>query len=138
MSDKGLLDEAREAYEALSSVQQARVSNLPTLEAQEEHYDNLMVAFEVTELIDALPNADAVVLDDEAAIVAAREAYDALTPAQQALVDAATLNHLIADEEALLRLMSPSMSFWSILPFHLASGAIVILLAFLKSKKKEA
>ncbi len=70
--------------------------------------------------------------------MAARAAYEELTEAQEALIDEATLNRLIADEEALLRLISPSMSYWSILPFHLASGAIVILLAFLKSKKKEA
>jgi hypothetical protein len=77
-------------------------------------------------------------LEDEAAIVAARAAYEALSEAQQALIDEATLNRLIEDEEALRQLMSPSMSFWSILPFHLASGFIIILLAYLKSKKKEA
>ncbi|MEY3609638.1 MAG: hypothetical protein RLZZ264_159 [Bacillota bacterium] len=138
MNDKALLDEIREAYENLSSFQQALVTNLPSLESQEAHYANLVVAMDVTELIEALPNAENVVLEDEAAIVAARAAYEALSEAQQALIDEATLNRLIEDEEALRQLMSPSMSFWSILPFHLASGFIIILLAYLKSKKKEA
>jgi len=139
LSNKALLDEARDSYNALSIVQQARVSNLPILEAQEEHYQNLVVALGVTNLINSLPDPTDVISEDEAAIVAARAAYEALTESQQALIDEATLNRLIADENALRRLLlpTPSISFWSILPFHLASGLIIMLLAFLKSKKRE-
>ena len=56
-------------------------------------------------LFDALPAADAVTVDNKAAIEAARAAYDALTDDQKALVAPEDLAKLTAAEEALAALI---------------------------------
>lgn len=58
-------------------------------------------AYAVQAIIDALPEAASIAAGDEDAIVAARAAYDALTSAQKAKVDATKLT---AAEEALAAL----------------------------------
>ena len=55
----------------------------------------------VIEMINALPAAPDVTVDDKDDIEAAREAYDALTDAQKALIDADTLKKLTDAEDAL-------------------------------------
>lgn len=55
----------------------------------------------VMEMINALPAAPDVTVDDKDDIEAAREAYDALTDAQKALIDADTLKKLTDAEDAL-------------------------------------
>ena len=55
----------------------------------------------VIEMINALPAAPDVTVDDKDDIEVAREAYDALTDAQKALIDADTLKKLTDAEDAL-------------------------------------
>ena len=88
---KARIDAAREAYDALTAVQQGLVTNYGVLTAAEQAYADLKkkadadqaAAKAVIAKIDAIGT---VTLSSEAAITAARSAYDALTPAQQALV----------------------------------------------------
>ena len=94
---------AREAYDELTEAQQALVTKLQTLIDAEEALEELQIAAHdaaeaayVDELIDAIGE---VTLESEDAIAAAREAYDELTEAQQALVT--KLQTLIDAEEAL-------------------------------------
>ena len=52
-------------------------------------------------MIDALPAADDVTVNDETDIINARAAYDALSDAQKVLIDADTLQKLTDDEAAI-------------------------------------
>ena len=74
---------AREAYEALTEAQQAEVKNYDKLTAAEARLADLKAAKAVDDQIDAIGE---VTLESESAIDAARNAYDALTEAQQAEV----------------------------------------------------
>ena len=78
---------ARNAYEALTDIQKALVSNLDKLEDAEKALAGLKdeaAADAVEKLIDAIGT---VTLDSEDKITAARNAYDALTEAQKKLVE---------------------------------------------------
>ena len=82
------ITEARNGYNSLSDSEKANVTNYSTLTAAEAEYQGLKnthLAAAVDELIDAIGT---VVYTDEcnAKIVAARNAYDALTDDQKALV----------------------------------------------------
>lgn len=85
------IEAAEAAYALLTESQQALVTNYQVLVEARAAYDalvqqaagNQQAAQAVIDKIDAI---GAVTLDSEAAIRAAREAYDLLTPAQQALV----------------------------------------------------
>lgn len=85
------IEAAEAAYALLTESQQALVTNYQVLVEARAAYDALVqqaagdqqAAQAVIDKIDAI---GAVTLDSEAAIRAAREAYDLLTPAQQALV----------------------------------------------------
>ena len=70
-------------------------------EADKQAADDAAAAQAVTEKINALPAADAVVVADREAIEAARAAYDALTDSQKAKVSAETLKKLTDAEAAL-------------------------------------
>ena len=88
-TSKGVIDVAREAYDALTADQKALVENYSTLTDAETEYNNQKVtgANNVKNMIDAIPSE--VDYDDEECvnkIFEAREAYDALTEEQQALV----------------------------------------------------
>ena len=74
---------ARNAYEALTEAQQAEVKNYDKLTAAEARLAVLKPAKPVEDLIDAIGE---VTLGSEDAIAAARNAYEALTEAQQAEV----------------------------------------------------
>ncbi len=107
VTDKQAVAQARATYEALSNAQKALVTNLAKLIAAEENIAKLeeqekqeaankAAAKQVDDLIDAL---DVKTLDDEPAVVAAREAYEALTDAQKAYVT--KLAQLEAAEQAI-------------------------------------
>jgi hypothetical protein len=98
--------------------------------------DDLAIAHEVSETVLELPDEDDVTLDDQAAIEAARDAYEALTPAQKGMVSGETLQHLVNAENGLDRLLNPGFDFFSLLPYHLVSGLIIAALFFIKSKKQ--
>ena len=63
--------------------------------------DDQEAADKVKDLIDALPKAEDVTLDDEDAITEAQKAYDELTDDQKKLIDEETLKKLTDAEEAL-------------------------------------
>ena len=91
LDDKEALQAVKGQYEKLTDVQKQLVTNydrleqlldqLARLEKEESDKD---AAKEAEEIIDALP--DEITLQDEAAVNAAREAYDALTEGQKAYV----------------------------------------------------
>lgn len=74
----------------------------------DESVNNQTAVDEVTALIEALPDADAVTLTDQDAAEAARTAYDRLTDDQKALVAEDTLTRLIDIEAALNDLITLS------------------------------
>ncbi|MGB4658020.1 MAG: Ig-like domain-containing protein, partial [Mobilitalea sp.] len=91
LTDQTQIEEARAAYEALTPARQALVTKVAALDAAEAELLVLTDAAEagaVDTLITALPAAGTVALTDQTQIEEARAAYEALTPAQQALVDA--------------------------------------------------
>ena len=78
---------AREAYDALTEAQQAQVTNYETLTAAEKAYAALVADRDAAKAVtDQIAKIGTVTLDSGDAIKAAREAYDALTEAQQAQV----------------------------------------------------
>ncbi len=83
LESEGAIDAARNAYDALTEAQQAEVRNYDKLTAAEARLAVLKPAKPVEKLIDAIGE---VTLGSESAIAAARNAYDALTEAQQAEV----------------------------------------------------
>ena len=75
------VEAARTAYDNLTEAQQALVTGLAELEAAEQALADINAAAAVDALIDALSEPY-----DSEAVQAARDAYDALTETQQALV----------------------------------------------------
>jgi hypothetical protein len=83
LADEEAVVAARDAFEALTDVQKSFVEKLADLEAAEDQLIQLKVDA-VQDLIDQL--AKQISLDDEAAIVTAREAYEALSEIEKSLV----------------------------------------------------
>ena len=106
IEDEEAIAAARAAYDALTPEQQALVSNLDVLTAAETAIAPLIderdtqAAGAAAAQIEATPAE--VTIEDEAAIIAAREAYDALTEAQKAKVT--DYDKLLAAEAALAKL----------------------------------
>jgi hypothetical protein len=138
LNNSDAVQAARDAFDDLNPLQQARVTNSIVLANAEARLLDLEVADTVGDEVMVLPFEDDVTLDDQAAIEAAREAYEALTPNQKSMVSAETLQHLVNAENALRRLLNPGFDFFSLLPYHLASGLIIAILFFIKSKKQGA
>ncbi|WP_052410371.1 S-layer homology domain-containing protein [Paenibacillus durus] len=87
LDDRAAIEEARAAYDALTEVQKGLVDNIDKLlaaEAQIVRLQDQAAGDAVIQLINALP--DAVSLADKSKVTAARNAYNALTAAQKALV----------------------------------------------------
>ncbi len=101
LESEGDIAAAREAYEALTEAQQAEVKNYDKLTAAETRLANQKAAKPVEDMIDAIGE---VTLESESDIAAARNAYDALTEAQQAEVK--NYNELLAAEAAYARLLA--------------------------------
>jgi len=138
LNNSDAVQAARDAFDDLNPLQQARVTNSIVLANAEARLLDLEVADTVSDEVMDLPFEDDVTLDHQAAIEAAREAYEALTPNQKSMVSAETLQHLVNAENALRRLLNPGFDFFSLLPYHLASGLIIAILFFIKSKKQGA
>ena len=102
-ADKAAIEAARAAYNALTDAQKEKVSaeTLAKLTDAEAALKDAEVVEPVIEKINALPAKEDVTTANKAAIEAARKAYDALTDAQKAKVDAATLAKLTDAESAL-------------------------------------
>ncbi len=107
LSDRGVIEAARAAYEVLDSEQRQHIapSDVTKLSAAEERLAELQAekdardkqeATEVTNMITALPSAANVTLDDEEQVTAAYDAYQALSPEGKALIKNISLNKLNA------------------------------------------
>jgi hypothetical protein len=137
LDDKEELEAAREAFDALTSSQQANIAN----ELKQKLFDAeaALLALEQTQdvidILENLPDLKSITLDDQAAIEAARAAFDALTPSQQANISDQLKQKLLDAETELNALLNPASSF-SLLPFHLLSGLIIGVIYFLKTKKE--
>ena len=101
LDSREAIEAARNAYDALTEEQQSYVTNYSVLtaaeaelKALEEQAADQAAADAVTEQINSLPAADALTLADKAAVEAAREAYEALTGNQKALVTEETVQKL--------------------------------------------
>ena len=137
LDDKEELEAAREAFDALTSSQQANIAN----ELKQKLFDAeaALLALEQTQdvidILENLPDLKSITLDDQAAIEAARAAFDTLTPSQQANISDQLKQKLLDAETELNALLNPASSF-SLLPFHLLSGLIIGVIYFLKTKKE--
>ncbi len=100
LDNEAAVTEAQNAYNALSDEEKELVSNADKLTAAAAKIDDLK-AQAVEDMINALPAVDAVTEDDRADVEAARDAYDALTDTQKALVSDAALDKLEALEAEL-------------------------------------
>ena len=102
---------ARNAYESVSDGAKAKVTKLSVLEAAEARLAQLKAeaqeaadraaAQAVADQIAALPAASAVTPNDAGAVSAARAALDNLTASQRAYVPQASIDKLVACEQAL-------------------------------------
>ena len=85
VNSKAVIDLARESYDGLTPEQKALVTNYDILTAAEARYADLGAADEVKTLIDTIGDV-AYSTESKGKIDAAREAYDALSAKQKALV----------------------------------------------------
>ena len=99
LDDKADVEAARAALDALTPEQAEYV----TFIALDKLFraEDAIAAAEVTAMIDALPAADDVTVNDETDIINARAAYDALSDAQKVLIESDTLQKLTDDEAAI-------------------------------------
>lgn len=104
LDDGARLKAIQQAYEALSSDDQAQVTEKDNFTARQVAYQALLdrqAADRVLAAIDQLPAADKVSLADGKTIAGVRAAYDGLSQAQQALIPADKLVILQAAEQVL-------------------------------------
>ena len=103
LSNKEEILNARNRYESLNDEQKSSFSQeiLAKLVAAEEKL-NTLIAKDVSDNINNLPEISAITLDNKDAIVKAREAYDALTDKQKAKVSKETLDKLVAAENEII------------------------------------
>ena len=105
LNEKAQIEAVRAGYNDLTEDHKALVDNLDKLLAAEAEIVKLEADAEkadaVIALIDALPSAEEVTLEDAGQVASARAAYNALTKAQKALVGADKLQKLEALEAKL-------------------------------------
>ncbi len=111
VDDEAAVTEAREAYEALTEDQKAKVGEdaLERLNATENalneaiqtDINDTQVAEDFMETVSNLPEDDEITTADKEAIEAARKAYEELTDSQKAKVKNSTLNILKDAEDVL-------------------------------------
>jgi hypothetical protein len=133
--DENDIVSARTAYDTLSESQKALVTNYQILVDDEAKLFMLKKVNEVKQQMDALPDDVDVINSDEAEIKASRASYEALSELEKTFIPEETLTHLIEAENALKALAGePATWFW-ILPFHILSGLIILVLYRTKIKK---
>ena len=111
LDDKDAIEAARKAYDSLDADEKALVTTetLKKLVDDEAAYQNLVdtaAANAVIEKINALPQPNAVTINDGEAIKAARTAYDALTADQKVKVSFEILKKLTDDETAYAKVVA--------------------------------
>ena len=137
LDDQEDVEAARAAFDALSPSQQASISDelkqkLLDAEAKLRSLEQIQ---DVIEMIEDLKEPNDLTLDDQEDVEAARAAFDALSPSQQASISDELKQKLLDVEVELNALLNPESSF-SLLPFHLLSGLIIVAVYFLKTKKE--
>ncbi len=106
VDDKDAIEEAQAAFDALTDNQKSYVSLVSKMKLRLDgaalvNAENQAAADAVAELIEALPAANAVTVDDKPAIEEAQAAFDALTNTQKNMVSLANRTKLAADQAAL-------------------------------------
>ena len=110
LDDKAAVEEAKAAYDALTPDQKRLVVLTDRIKlaldqaAIQKIENDIAAAQAVTDMINALPAAEDVTLDDANAITAATAAYNALTPDQKPLVTDETVQKLTDAQNALAKL----------------------------------
>ena len=148
LESRNAIEAARAAYDALTVTQRALLTNEQTLIAAEAALQVLQDAADkaaadkaaADAVIEQIAAIGTVTKNSEAAIAAARAAYDALTGEQKALVT--NLNVLTAAETAFAELNKPVVpnipqtgDHILIVPFALIASAICITVLMLGKKK---
>lgn len=100
LSDALTVQSIRQAYDVLSESQKKQVSNYPKLQAAEQKLNQLAQASQVEQIIASLP--DPVTLMDEAAVQAARAAYELLEENEKQQVN--NLDRLLRAEQRIVDL----------------------------------
>ena len=144
LEDEDQVETARTAYDALTPDQKALVTNYQELLDAEAKLDLLKqqaldqaAADDVIDLINALPEIEALTKEDEAQVVAARAAFDALTPTQQSLVT--NLEVLVNAENTLAGLSENQGSpLMIVIIFATIISLLSMIYWFLIGKKKQA
>lgn len=110
LESKDAIEAARKAYDALTDVQKTLVENYDVLTAAEKALAKLQMTDEDREAVEKvetlISEIGKVTLESEDAVLAAREAYDALTDLQKTLVE--NYDKLVAAENTLIQLKNPS------------------------------
>ena len=116
-SDKALVESVKAAYEKLSLAEQQTVENASKLEDLMVQLSLIENAASVVDMIEKLPDADASTAADYPAILAVKEAYDALGETAQAYVT--------NSEKLFELLLAMGESYWneSGVEFYLTAGA---------------
>ena len=104
LNSKGVIKVAREAYEALSTVEKLLVTNYQKLVDAEKTYETLVLVDEVEKLIQSIGKVS---LKNSISIENARIAYDKLTKEQQKLVK--NYSVLVAAEKEYAKLVSDAV-----------------------------
>ncbi len=110
LDDKAAVEEAKAAYDALTPDQKRLVVLTDRIKlaldqaAIQKIENDIAAAQAVTDMINALPAAEDVTLDDANAITAATAAYNALTPDQKPFVTDETVQKLTDAQNALAKL----------------------------------
>lgn len=100
LSDQNAVLAARAAYDLLTAEQKTQVENIGKLESAEKKLQELLEEKQVQAVIDAIDKLpEAVTQKDEAAVNAARDAYEKLTQTQKAAVG--NIEKLICAEKAI-------------------------------------
>jgi uncharacterized repeat protein (TIGR02543 family) len=133
--DENDIVSARTAYDTLSDSQKALVTNDQILVDDEAKLFMLKKVNEVKQQMDALPDDVDVIKPDESEIKAARASYEALSELEKTFIPEETLTHLIEAENALKALAGEPLPWFWILPFHILSGLIILVLYRTKIKK---
>ncbi len=101
-ADAELIQQVRDAYNALTESQKKRVTNLDRLIQAEKELAEVLAVQQVIDAIDALP--EELTLADAYLVKSARDVFNRLTPAQQLKV--INLNKLEVAEKALQKLLN--------------------------------
>ena len=136
LADRTVVEQTRAAYDALPVDQRSRIPNYAVLVLAENTLAPLVAAANdqaMAAAVDSLiANIGTVTIQSEAAVIAAREAYDALTNTQKALVENYAI--LIAAEEALAALLDTltieTYDFWDGTDGNYVNSAAAISAAY--------